>query len=225
MTAMNHDAVKLHNILNRSLTLLNDAGELVVRAGIRPPEATVQLLDKALGELQQVRNALYESAPALRPAVSAPAEPPLSLVGSPPALGIDLYGPRRARFVLRTKRDVDRMALRLLVRWRVPYIEVATDALPSLEAQRAQHRILRRSAACERLVVGPVLAAAAILAGTFRIVWYWRHDMHDLWVLAGAVLGAWIAGNLVDMAWSRARLLVELLRLRRHISRQVQLEK
>jgi hypothetical protein len=219
MTTMNQDAVKLHNILNRSLMLLNDAGELVVRAGIRPPEATVKLLDHALGELQQVRNALYESEPALRPVVSAPVAASPAPVGPLPSVGIELYGPRRARFVLRTKHDVDLMALRLLVRWRVPNIEVSTDTIPILEVQRAQHRIVRRSAACERLVVGPVLAAATILAGTFRIVWYWKHDLHDLWVLAGVVLAAWVAGNLLDMAWSRGRLLLELLRLRRRMGR------
>src|SRR5690349_13925030 len=93
MTTMNHDAVKLHNILNRSLTLLDDAGELVVRAGIRPSEATVQLLDHALGELQQVRNALYETEPALRPIVSAPVIASPAPAGPLPSVGIELYGP------------------------------------------------------------------------------------------------------------------------------------
>lgn len=221
MPKMNRNARKLDAILNKTLTLLQGADELVARAGINPPGETVKTLGRAASEVLRAREVLRESVTA--PQAAAKAQP--SVAGeagfiAPPRTGI--FGRRRgrARFILQTTRDITRMALRLLVPWRLPNIKVGfAETLPTLEVQRTQTRITRRSDACLRLIAGPLLAAATVVIGAFYLVWKWTRDFNDLAYVVVAALCAWVIGNLLNMAWCRFRLLLELLRLRYQVGR------
>lgn len=224
MPKMNRDARKLDAILNQALELLDEADELVARAGVQPPGPTVKMLGRASSEVLQAREALRES-------TLAPQKPRLRESAVTTASGLDANGlpPRRkgwfgirrgrASFALHTTGDITRMALRLLVPWRLPNIKVGfAETLPSLEVQRAQTRITRRTDACQRLFAGLLLAAATVVIGAFYLVWKWTRDLNDLTNVALAALAAWVIGNALNMAWCRFRVLVELLRLRYQVT-------
>jgi hypothetical protein len=221
MPKMNRNARKLDAILNKTLTLLGTADELVARAGIHPPGETVKTLGRASSEVLRAREALRESLRAPEAAVKSQrgveGEAGLS---PPPRTGIFGHRRGRARFLLHTTRDITRMTLRLLLPWRLPNIKVGfAGTLPSLEIQRTQTRITQRSDACLRLVAGPLLAAATVVIGAFYLVWKWTRDFNDLAYVVVAALCAWVLGNLLNIAWCRFRLLLELLRLRYQVGR------
>jgi hypothetical protein len=218
---MNRNARKLEAILNKTLVMLGTADELVARAGINPPGETVKTLNRACSEVLRAREALRESLRAPEPAAKLqPGVQEEAGLIPPPRTGIFGLRRGRARFFLQTTRDITRMALRLLLPWRLPNIKVGfAETLPTLEVQRTQTRITQRSDACLRLVAGPLLAAATVVIGAFYLVWKWTRDFNDLAYVVIAALCAWVIGNVLNMAWCRFRLLLELLRLRYQVGR------
>lgn len=220
MPKMSRDAAKLDDILNKTLGLLDNASELVARAGVKPPGEAVKMLSRASSEVLQAREALLESA--RTPAVPSGASLERKVASSQPVRK-GWFGMRRRprpRVLLGSSGDIARMALRLIVPWRLPHIEVGfAETLPLLEVQRAQHRITQRFDASQRLFLGPLLAATTVTVGAFNIVWKWGRDFNDLLMVLGAALVAWLAGNILQMAWGRFRLLLELLRLKRQVSK------
>lgn len=223
MARMNRDARKLDAILDKTLNLLEEADELVARAGIQPPGPTVKMLGRAASEVLQAREALRESvnAPASMAKLQARTAA-AEATAVTPVRRRGLFGLRRGRvtFPLRDSRDITRLSLRLLLPWWLPIIKVVgfADTLPSLEVQRAQTRITRRFDACQRLFAGPLLAAATVVVGGFHLVWKWSRDLNDLATVVLATLAAWVVGNALHLAWCRFRLLLELLRLRYQVA-------
>jgi len=63
---MNQDLVRLHDLLNQSMTLLDQACELVGPAGVEPRKDTVKLLGMAIGEILHARKYVYDLDPSLR---------------------------------------------------------------------------------------------------------------------------------------------------------------
>lgn len=117
--------------------------------------------------------------------------------------------------------DVAPVLGRFLVPWPLPRIELRTNALPALDLQRTQQRLTDLSAACN-CVLGAVLAGITLLAGGFYIVmtsddwWKWMNywEVGPGLALAASVLGAGLAGWLIETALTRVRLAAVLLRLR-----------
>jgi len=65
-TNMKRDIERLHDLLNQSMALLDQACELVGPAGVEPEKATVKLLAAAIGQILHARKYVYDAAPALR---------------------------------------------------------------------------------------------------------------------------------------------------------------
>lgn len=63
---MNKDIVKLHELLNQSMALLDQACELVPPSGVEPRRETVKLLGLAIGEILHARKYVYDAEPSLR---------------------------------------------------------------------------------------------------------------------------------------------------------------
>lgn len=225
MSAMSHDAARLHDILSRTLGLLDRASTLVAQSGLRPPEEMARMLASASSEIRAVRQALDEAPPPAAPVeaqVLAPAPSAATANAAAVSVAAPVRRPRRWRllrirrkaFVVAGARDIGRLVVRLLLPWWLPRIELgALEQLGPQRLQRAQHRIRARQDAFDRMVLGPVLAACAVLAGTFYIVWRWNWDFSDLARVAMAAAAVWIAGNLLNLLWCRLRLLLSLLRL------------
>lgn len=222
MARMNRDARRLDAILDKTLNLLEEADELVARAGVQPPGPAVKMLGRASSEVLQARDALREAVSnpasiARMQARAAAAAGAIDASGAAPLPRRGWFGlrPRRSSLALRTTTDITRMSLRLLAPWWLPNIKVGfAETLPSLEVQRAQMRITQRVEACQRLFLGPLLAAATVVVGGFYLVWKWSRDLNDLTTVVLATACAWVAGNALHLAWCRLRLLLELLRLR-----------
>jgi hypothetical protein len=64
--AMNRDLERLHNLLNESMTLLDQACELVGPSGVEPRKDTVKLLGVAIGYILNARKHLYDLEPRLK---------------------------------------------------------------------------------------------------------------------------------------------------------------
>jgi hypothetical protein len=62
---MNHELTRLHEILNQSLALLDQAVELVEPAGVQPRKETVKMLARAVGEILHARKGIYDIDPSL----------------------------------------------------------------------------------------------------------------------------------------------------------------
>ena len=63
---MNQEIIRLHDLLNQSLALLDEACELVRPAGVEPGKDTVKLLAMAIGEILNARKFVYDTAPELK---------------------------------------------------------------------------------------------------------------------------------------------------------------
>jgi len=63
---MNHDLIRLHDLLNQSLALLDQACELVEPAGVEPRKDTVKMLGRAVGEILHARQGIYDLEPNLK---------------------------------------------------------------------------------------------------------------------------------------------------------------
>lgn len=139
--------------------------------------------------------------------------------------------PRRPSFLLREAADIDRLVLRVATHWRLPRIEIRTDALPPLEVQRAQVRVVRFSGPSS-LLPAAFFAIAILLGGLLKVVWteseawyyspredWWllRLDWSDVQPVVIAALCAGLAGAAIEVIWKRARLLLVLRALRRQL--------
>jgi len=63
---MNHELLRLHELLNQSLVLLDQAADLVEPAGIEPRKETVKMLGRAVGEILHARKGIYDIDPSLK---------------------------------------------------------------------------------------------------------------------------------------------------------------
>ena len=63
---MNHELIRLHELLNQSMALLDEACELVEPAGVEPRKETVKMLARAVGEILHARKHIYDIEPGLR---------------------------------------------------------------------------------------------------------------------------------------------------------------
>ncbi|OPY74545.1 MAG: hypothetical protein A4E65_03820 [Syntrophorhabdus sp. PtaU1.Bin153] len=63
---MNHDLVQLHDLLNQSMALLDQACELVGPSGVEPRKDVVKILGMAIGEILHARKFVYDKEPTLR---------------------------------------------------------------------------------------------------------------------------------------------------------------
>jgi hypothetical protein len=63
---MNHQLIRLHDLLNQSLALLDQACELIEPAGVEPRMDTVKMLGRAVGEILHARKGIYEIEPSLK---------------------------------------------------------------------------------------------------------------------------------------------------------------
>jgi hypothetical protein len=63
---MNQDLERLHNLLNQSMDLLDQACELVRTSGLEPPKDTVKPLAAAIAYILQARKHVYDLEPRLR---------------------------------------------------------------------------------------------------------------------------------------------------------------
>jgi hypothetical protein len=136
--------------------------------------------------------------------------------------------PRRPSVLLREAADIDRLVLRVATRWRLPRIEIRTDALPPLEVQRAQVRVVRFSGPAS-LLPAAFFATAILLGGLLNVIWTeseaWFYSTRPDWWLLGldwsdvqpvviAALTAGLVGVAIEVIWKRARLVLVLRNLR-----------
>ena len=63
---MNHELIRLHELLNESMALLDQACELVEPAGVEPRKETVKNLARAIAEILQARKYVYDLEPSLK---------------------------------------------------------------------------------------------------------------------------------------------------------------
>jgi len=63
---MNHELIRLHELLNQSMALLDEACELVEPAGVEPRKETVKMLARAVGEILHARKHIYDIEPGLK---------------------------------------------------------------------------------------------------------------------------------------------------------------
>ena len=63
---MNHELIRLHDLLNQSLALLDQACALVEPSGVEPPKDTVKMLGRAVGEILHARKGIYALEPSLK---------------------------------------------------------------------------------------------------------------------------------------------------------------
>jgi hypothetical protein len=63
---MNHELTRLHELLNQSLALLDQAVALVEPAGVEPRKETVKMLGRAVGEILHARKGIYDIDPSLK---------------------------------------------------------------------------------------------------------------------------------------------------------------
>ena len=63
---MNHDLIRLHELLNQSLALLDQANELVEPSGVEPRKDIVKMLGRAVGEILHARKGIYDLEPGLK---------------------------------------------------------------------------------------------------------------------------------------------------------------
>lgn len=118
----------------------------------------------------------------------------------------------RRKVIIHDAAGISRLCLRLFFYLKMPRIEVRIEKLPDLVVQYAQHRITRLSEARNTLL-GEVFAIVALLCGSY-VVWWMARGWQLLGLVAAIAMGAWVAGKLVNVVWTRLRLLGVLLRLR-----------
>jgi hypothetical protein len=63
---MNNELIRLHELLNQSLALLDKAAALVEPAGVEPRKETVKMLGRAVGEILHARKGIYDIDPSLK---------------------------------------------------------------------------------------------------------------------------------------------------------------
>lgn len=134
--------------------------------------------------------------------------------------------PAPGHVLLRDASDIDQLLPQLGRIRALPVIEVRVDTLPTLDAQRAQHRIVQLSGGCN-CVLGAVLAGATLVGGGFYLLWKstqtWDWYLGDgwswgpLWLLGVSVLCAGIIGWIAEVTAHRVKLAMLLRGLRSRI--------
>jgi hypothetical protein len=124
-------------------------------------------------------------------------------------------GSRRPKVLLRNTADISHLIAHLFTHWTTPRIEICTDGLPTLDVQRAQHRIVRLSDACNCLL-GELLATTILLGGSY-FTWTLNQGWRHLGQVAVAALCVGLIGKALNVAWTRLRLLLVLRRLRHQL--------
>ncbi|HWL61352.1 MAG TPA: hypothetical protein VNQ32_01005 [Steroidobacteraceae bacterium] len=119
---------------------------------------------------------------------------------------------------LQTVADVDRLILRLFMLWNVPRIEVHLHTLPALHVQHTQQRL---DTLQERTIGswGEIAAGVMLLAGFIHAwnQWTSAQQWRQLGYVLIATAATWLAGQLLESAWRRMRLIWALWRLRRQL--------
>jgi hypothetical protein len=144
-------------------------------------------------------------------------------------------GPRRPSIALRTTADINRLVRRLAILWTLPRIELRLDALPLLDLQRAQLRVVRLAGPSSYFPAA-LLAVAVLLGGLLKVVWtesqsWFYSEREDWWLLRldwsdvqpvviGALCAA-LAATVMEASWKRVRLLLLLRGLRRRMEQLV----
>lgn len=118
--------------------------------------------------------------------------------------------------ILRTGADINRLILRLLVRWTAPRIEVRLDALPPLHVQHTQQRLEQLH---ERTIGswGEIAGGLTLVVGGFH-AWTQARQWQQLGVVLAAVAAVWVTGQLLEATWRRGRLVWAVLRLKRQLT-------
>lgn len=133
------------------------------------------------------------------------------------------------RRVVHTAADMRGLIVHAATHWTVPRIDVAIDALPELERQRAQTRITRLAGVSEYQSLGAWAVVVTLVAGTIWIFYSFNgRTMEQRWIdtyvsswglweyALGLVIAAgcaWIGGKWLGALWCRGRLLLALCRL------------
>ncbi|MEM9402682.1 MAG: hypothetical protein AAGA44_09370 [Pseudomonadota bacterium] len=63
---MTNDIARLHDLLNQSMELLDEAATLVEPSGVQPKQQSMKLIGLAIGEILNVRKFVYDTEPSLR---------------------------------------------------------------------------------------------------------------------------------------------------------------
>lgn len=123
--------------------------------------------------------------------------------------------------LIRQGSDIEPILRRLARQWRLPRIEIRASGLPELDLQRMQHTLTSLAGSCN-CVLGALFAAITLLAGGFYIImtsdefWEWmgNGELGQGILLTAGVVGAGIAGWMMETLINRLRLAALLSRLR-----------
>ena len=63
---MTNKIARLHELLNKSMELLDEAATLVEPSGIEPKKQSLKLIGLAIGEILNVRKFVYDAEPSLK---------------------------------------------------------------------------------------------------------------------------------------------------------------
>ena len=63
---MTNDIARLHESLNQSMKLLDEAATLIEPSGVEPKKQSLKLIGLAIGEILNVRKFVYDTEPGLR---------------------------------------------------------------------------------------------------------------------------------------------------------------
>lgn len=124
-----------------------------------------------------------------------------------------LFPRRRTSFTVRDAADIGRAALRVIVPWTMPRIELSIDGAPPLEAQRMQVR-LRRLHEIQERISGALLAIGVLMVGLADMVRTWNRSLDHMGFLLGLALAVGLGARILGKTLVRIRVLAELLRLR-----------
>ncbi len=124
-----------------------------------------------------------------------------------------------ARFLLRDAADINHVLVHLVTHWKPPGVDVRIDRLPALESQRAQDRFVRLAENCN-CVAGEMLGIATLVVGCW-VSWVATRGRINPGLVMVAALSAALIGKAVELAWTRARLLLVLRELRNRLDQTV----
>jgi hypothetical protein len=131
---------------------------------------------------------------------------------------------RRPAVLVHDSADMRRLLIHLFTHWKLPRVVISVEGVATLDVQRAQHRIVRLSEACN-CVLAACLAAATILGGVFFVEWTASHSwdwmVPESWGPLGMVpvvaLLAALTGWAIEVALTRIKLLLVLRGVRHQL--------
>ncbi|MDQ2640360.1 MAG: hypothetical protein M3Y79_07260 [Pseudomonadota bacterium] len=120
--------------------------------------------------------------------------------------------------VLRTAEDISHLIRRLFIALDVPRIELDLHTLPALHVQHTQERLEqlreRTIGSWGEVALGVTLAVGGFVAWT---EWTSLRQWQQMGNVLVATVAAWVAGQVLEAAWRRLRLIWALKRLRRQV--------